>query len=124
MFGWMDHQGAMVVSQTPVASYVQSDGRFVAGRTDATNLASVACGDAIRLPVYAADVFIPLVDLREEVKCEIDAVSDPTRLRPFPWEVTLYRSLKAAYAIAGWIVTTLALLTFSGVTRHRLSQGD
>ena len=36
------------------------------------------------------------------------------------WEVRTYRLLNAAYALAGWVVTTLALLTFSGVTRHRL----
>ena len=114
----------MVVAQTPVAGFVQRDGRFVAGRGDDASPVNIACGNAIRLAVYAADVFIPLVDLREESKCEIDAVSNPSppRTSPCPWEVTLYRWLKAVYAIGGWIVTTLALLTFSGVMRHRLSQ--
>ena len=85
MFGWMDARGAMAVSQMPVAGYVQSDGRLVAARSDDTSPVSIPCNDAIRLPVYAADVFIPLVDLREEIKCDIDPAGNPP---PRPREVT------------------------------------
>ncbi|MNO03307.1 hypothetical protein D3C81_2239670 [compost metagenome] len=64
-------------------------------------------------------MFIPLVDLREESKCDVDAALD---FKPGDWVVTACRFFKAAYALLGWVVTTLALLTFSGVMRHRLSQ--
>ncbi|GAB1723351.1 MAG: hypothetical protein GDA65_17060 [Nitrospira sp. CR1.1] len=77
----------------------------------------VPCRDSIRLLVYAADVFIPLVDLREEGKCEIDKakgseVSDGL--------ITTFRLMKALYAIIGWLVTGAAVVTISGVMRHRL----
>jgi hypothetical protein len=38
------------------------------------------------------------------------------------WELRLYQFIKALYAVLGWIVTTMALLTFSGVIRHQLMQ--
>ena len=118
MFWWMDYRGAMVVAQMPTSTYNAQAGGFVAVAGDASNPASVSCGSAIRLPVYATDVFVPLVDLREEGKCDIDAVP---RSPAAGWEISAYRWLKAIYAILGWIVTTLAVLTFTGATRHRLS---
>jgi hypothetical protein len=90
------------------------------------------CGDAISELVYAVDVFIPLIDLRQEERCDVIVGSDFTAapgtsivppgegslqalaaavLRsPNAWAVT-----KAGYTIAGWIVTSLAILTFTGV---------
>jgi hypothetical protein len=79
----------------------------------------VPCNDTISLPVYAADVFIPLVDLREEGKCEID--KDKVKGKSLSDKrILLYRLLKAAYAIIGWLVTAAAIVTVSGVMRHRL----
>ncbi|QLH50728.1 MAG: hypothetical protein HWD57_13725 [Candidatus Accumulibacter cognatus] len=138
LFGWMDHRNAMVIAQTPVASWVKigESPRFAAHASDAA-VGDIACGltqkspaqpSAVaiavtfgRLLIYAADVFVPLVDLREEGKCDIGAVEAATP-RPRDWEVALYQFLKALYATLGWIVTTLALLTFSGVMRSRLAQ--
>jgi hypothetical protein len=35
--------------------------------------ANIRCADNINEILYAADVFIPLIDLREENKCEVGA---------------------------------------------------
>jgi hypothetical protein len=77
------------------------------------------CGDEIEAVVYAADVFLPLIDLREEQRCEIAAAP---RQPVSPSMITAFRLLKAAYAILGWIVTTTSVLTFTGVLRHSLAQ--
>jgi hypothetical protein len=77
----------------------------------------VPCKDSIRLLVYAADVFIPLVDLREEGKCDIDQARGS---KASNWEITAFRLTKALYAILGWLVTGAAVVTVSGVMRHRL----
>jgi hypothetical protein len=81
------------------------------------------CADGISELVYAVDVFIPLIDLRQEERCDVIARSDfsgPSAtgvdrltallLSPNAWAIA-----KAAYAFAGWIVTSLAILTFTGV---------
>ncbi len=125
IFQWMDLRRVMVVAQQPVASVVRTVGhdKFVAADKSSPDLVSsntdIPCGSGsiFRWLLYAADVFIPLVDLREEGKCDIDLA---TNSKAWQWEVTGYRILKAVYAILGWVVTTLALLTFSGIIRHRL----
>ncbi|MDX2233853.1 MAG: hypothetical protein NW200_05090 [Hyphomonadaceae bacterium] len=65
------------------------------------------CASEIQPFLYATDVFIPLVDLRQESQCRPrgDAVG---------WNVA-----KALYALLGWIVTSLTILTVSGVLRRR-----
>lgn len=56
--------------------------------------------------LYALDTMLPFVDLHMEEKCE---VSDD---QPF------YRWIKAAFAMLGWLIVTLAALTWSGVLRR------
>ncbi len=119
-FGLLNENGMMVVAQTPVAGYVSDQGGTpkLVPLTTTTSPGNVPCSDEIRPLVYATDVFIPLVDLREESKCDINATVAATSA----WFVTACRFFKAAYALLGWVVTTLSLLTFSGVMRHRLTQ--
>ncbi|MGA3004123.1 MAG: hypothetical protein ABSE20_20615 [Acetobacteraceae bacterium] len=56
--------------------------------------------------VYAADTVLPFIPLHQETKCE---------LKP---EWHFLRFLRAAYTVLGWAVTSLALLTFSGIVRR------
>jgi hypothetical protein len=129
LFGGMSLDHAMVVSQTPVANWVSDHPpRFFAQRSE-TPGGAVACdliidGEALasvgNLLVYAADVFVPLIDFREEGRCEVGA--DGAGPEPNEWELTAYRILKMAYATIGWVVTSLALITFSGVTRNWLTR--
>jgi hypothetical protein len=115
----------------------------------------IPCDDTLVAPLYALDVLIPLVDLREESRCEIRRLpagwgagaDHPTDGTPagmaVPHEapgaddigslVDLWRKLpeltvqnhhfwavlKVFYAIAGWFIVSLALLTFTQVNRTR-----
>ena len=78
------------------------------------------CGDEISEPLYALDVLIPLIDLRQENRCEIAAVPPEERTaRPFWGSERLWAWLKALYAIAGWFLVSLAILTFAQANRTK-----
>jgi hypothetical protein len=72
----------------------------------------IACGDQIEPLWYALDVFVPLLDLRQEEKCSMSS-------RGGAWA---WRAFKPIYAILGAVVTSLMLLTVSGVLRRRVEQ--
>lgn len=87
------------------------------------------CGPDMRESIYALDVLIPLVDLHEEDKCEIGRVRQPPR-RQGPVEAEeswfaahivrseqFWSAMKAIYALLGWIVVSLSILTFANVAR-------
>jgi hypothetical protein len=140
LFGWglfwlANNNGFMVIDQQPVAGAVRS-GQF--GAEEQTNIATdVACADAIRPALYALDVFIPLVDLRQESKCEVGVAAgilSGLAVGPVPngvpllggqeWKISaeFFRYAKALYALAGWIILSMAILTFSGVMQRREEQ--
>ena len=56
--------------------------------------------------VYAADTVLPFIPLHQETKCELSPAH------------TILRFWRAAYTVIGWVVTSLALLTFSGLFRR------
>ena len=77
---------------------------------------------------------IPLIDLREENRCEVRRSAEPGREWPRPSDMKLaelvdaipamtvdyhrfWWLMKAIYAIAGWFIVSLALLTFTQVNR-------
>jgi len=66
------------------------------------------CGDQIEPALYALDVFVPLLDLREESKCAVSSEDSA-------WA---WRFAKSAYAILGWIVTSALIVALSGVVRR------
>jgi len=96
------------------------------------------CGGTINGLLYATDVFIPLLDLRQESRCDIRSPStgdiDPerewaaqksvrTKINHYLWAVAHAPVLwaqfaKSAYAIIGWIVISLTILTYSGTLRR------
>jgi hypothetical protein len=130
--GWLffsvaNLRGAMVIDQQPMAGYVRGDqmgAQFATGGTFATG---VWCNASIDPALYALDVFIPLVDLRQESKCEIDSANDGHHLfegftihgTTVLSEVTIDRYLKALYALSGWLLISLSILTFSGVLQRK-----
>lgn len=71
-----------------------------------------ACGDQVEVLWYALDVFVPLLDLKQEDKCSIT-----TRDDEWGW-----RALKNLYAILGAIVTSITLLTVSGMLRRYIER--
>lgn len=99
---------ALVLSSTLVAT--EADGSAVGvsvaepsrpPRTD------IPCEGAINPLTYAVDVFIPLIDLREESVCTV---------RSGEWGWSL---LKALYALLGWLVISLTIFTWSGPMRRQ-----
>ncbi|MDM0112633.1 hypothetical protein QTI66_10775 [Variovorax sp. J22R133] len=74
------------------------------------NLDDPDCGDQIDPLIYALDVMVPLLDLRQESKCSV-------RSRYVGWAWG-----KAIYAAFGALLTSLAILTVSGVLRRDLKQ--
>ena len=73
---------------------------------------SIPCGQAIDTWIYATDVFIPLLDLREEGICSIrsDAWARPWRIA------------KAVYAALGWLVLSLTVITLSAPLRRNMGE--
>lgn len=67
------------------------------------------CGSEVEPALYAADVFIPLLDLRQEQRCTISS-------HPDDW---MWRWAKGAYAILGWLVISLSIFTIGGFARRR-----
>ncbi|MEM9293154.1 MAG: hypothetical protein AAGD01_15845 [Acidobacteriota bacterium] len=72
----------------------------------------VPCIDRVQPLLYALDVFVPLVDLDQEPLCMVSARPDA-----WPW-----RLLKGLYRAAGWVVTSLLLLTVTGVLRKHVER--
>ncbi len=70
-------------------------------------MAEIACGNSINPWLYAADVFIPLLDLKQEDQCGVNGSANG-------WRVA-----KALYAALGWIVTSLLILTITGTLRRK-----
>lgn len=85
----------------------------------------VRCGRRVNEALYALDVLIPLIDLRQENRCEVGLASGQKAADHqferwfFRNPSTLWAVLKALYAIAGWFIVSLAILTFAHVTRSR-----
>jgi hypothetical protein len=70
-------------------------------------------------------LFVPLVDLNQEKQCIAESVVDRPPLNvfgvPLPvFDTWFLRSFTAIYALLGAVVTSLTILTFSGVLRRDL----
>jgi hypothetical protein len=117
-FNLMSHLDVLVVSQQPVAS-VFAQGKLVAP-VALEGESAIRCGDTIQPLIYALDVFVPLFDLKEADRCEIEAVRSARPANAAA--VLLFRYFKVVYAIWGWVCTSLSLITFSGVMKSRLAQ--
>jgi hypothetical protein len=143
LLGWAgvdaaNDRGMLVIDVEPVASLVGEE----TGKGDLAilgtqkvlkgNLANkLPCGTTINEALYALDVLVPLIDLREESRCEVGK-ADERSGHPYrsggllglieSWigePTTLWAVLKAFYAILGWFIVSLAILTFVQITRSR-----
>jgi len=118
----------LVLDVAPVAAVAQEAGnRIIIGSSaDGRAIANVHCDAAISEPLYALDVLIPLIDLRQEAKCEVGRAEMPSlaanskrSVRGFSASASLWAGAKAAYAILGWIVVSLVILTFVSAFRAK-----
>jgi hypothetical protein len=72
----------------------------------------IQCGEQIESALYALDVFVPLLDLKQESRCEISSAD-------YAW---LWRMAKSLYAILGWVITSALILTIAGVVRKQIEK--
>lgn len=86
------------------------------------------CGDTINPWIYSLDVMIPLIDFRQEFRCQIKPAEkipgEGLEYAENILEQVLEKNsslqllfLKALYTIFGWLTTALTLLTMTGVLR-------
>ena len=108
----------LVIETTPVSVAIKHDDdttqlgivRFpggLAGQMVADGLDTLPCGGEIQPLLYAADVFVPLLDLRQETQCRVGNAH------------VIWDFGKSLYAILGWIVTSITVLSVTGVLRMR-----
>ncbi len=110
----------LVVDTAPVATVVGDNNAPAVPRATSSAQSVLSCGDAIDPLLYAVDMVVALIDLRQETKCEIAPPPAPGEPRGTDiHDPTVLRWLKALSAIAGWILTSLAILTFSGVLQRQ-----
>jgi hypothetical protein len=103
-----NHIGWMTLGPSPVKSVIGANGAI--GFAQGTNSGKdPRCGNTINPLIYAADVVTPLLDLREEGKC--DVISDGLA-------GGFASVLKALFAVFGWVITSLVVLTCSGAIRR------
>jgi hypothetical protein len=67
------------------------------------------CGDLVEPALYALDAFVPALELHQHEKCSISAQPG----------ARMWRLAEASYSILGWIVTSLMVLTVSGILGRR-----
>ena len=79
-----------------------------------STLDEIPCWDQIESIWYALDVFVPLLDLQQERKCSISSGAEA-------WK---WRLAKNLYAVLGALVTSLTILTVSGILRRNVERGD
>lgn len=106
------------------------------------HLTAVACDNIINPWVYALDVMVPLIDFRQEFRCHIRSINDKNddqlkrtgqyllahlgfdcysqyRSAQYPGS-NFWLYLKAIYTALGWLITTFAFLTISGILRRQV----
>lgn len=128
--------GLLVQNTTTSASQLQhSNDGPVAVVPYATTSAEpeLLCGSAINEFGYAADVFIPLLTLHQEERCDVrsDSEEHPSPVKAFRATNSMRAGLhalwvwplawqwaKMLYAVLGRIVSSLMLLTVSGALRR------
>jgi len=89
---------------------------------------NIACGDAIEPGLYSFELLTPILNLHQESRCEIrskPAGGNSLKFLDKEWPVpailthaVVWEYGEALYMLAGTIITSLALLTFSGIARR------
>ena len=131
-------ESMFVVDAEPVAgvTLTHAVGELMGSEHNPGAHRDIPCRPTLIEPLYALDVLIPLIDLREESRCEVrrlpqdgwpepphaDEITSPLELVDALPELTrrnhhFWAVLKVLYAIAGWFIVSLALLTFMQVNR-------
>jgi|GEM_PF-2965633 len=115
--------GLMTLDMSPVATVAK--GEDAALPSVATAKTVLPCRGNIQSTLYALDTFVPVIDLRQESKCEFGSV-DEAYGEHWPvwhgraWDVVpALRWGKALYAFVGALITALTILTFTGTLQRK-----
>lgn len=86
--------------------------------TEAVYARPTPCNLDVNSLLYALDMFLPLIDLDQERRCTVRDAPPDSAVDDYAW----WRILKALYELAGWLVTSLLVLTVTGVLRRDLER--
>ena len=120
---WANNHALMTIDTTPVASAANKGQVGIPAFPFTINI--LPCGDEIQSTLYALDVAIPLIDLHQEDKCEFGSMDEAYETNwpvwlAWQWDVVaIWRWAKALYALIGALVTSLTLLTFTGILQRK-----
>lgn len=113
-----DQPMLVIDSQSVSLLMAQRDGGLkpvhITSVADAMQADEVQCGDQVESVLYALDVMLPLVDLRQEGKCTISSRDTVG--------ATAWRAFKSLYSIAGAYVSSMLILTLSGILRRNVER--
>jgi len=132
LLGWLavaliNKTGYLVASSSTVASVIAHTGEGdIPVLLKSSELPSsfgyvdeLACGGKVNQLLYAIETFTPLLNLRQDTRCEIRS---PHTKDKVPLFARVLEFGKFVYELLGYVVTSLAVLTFSGIAR-RWDQG-
>lgn len=114
----------LVLDVTPIASMATMSGDRVgiAIANPESIGADIPCGETISPLLYALDVFLPLIDLRQEMRCDVRSSPLPAGEQgswiAFFDNMSWWSLGKSIYSILGWIVTSVAILACTGLIRR------
>ena len=106
-------QPVLMVTTSTVNSTIAPDRKhkFIPALAGVTNNQQplLLCNSQVEPLLYAADTFIPAINLDQRNRCSVS--DDPDA---WPWRIG-----QALYTVIGWVVTSLTILTVSGVLRRQ-----
>ncbi|MEO1609052.1 MAG: hypothetical protein AAFR90_06830 [Pseudomonadota bacterium] len=161
---WRANIGGMLAVKVQPIEEIFSSQTSRSDMVATREVTSLPCGREINNALYALDIFIPIVDLRQDSECEIPAEPIPLetliqsdapgaeetveftlpgflsvfgiptsfqverKLTPIDLgfislaldKTDFWRICRALYALAGWVLISLAILTFSGILNRRV----
>jgi len=108
-----DSRGVLVANTSPPETMIFKEGggysvHSVIGKGETGLGDEPPCGKRISPVLYALDVFVPVLDLRQQSTCSVSP------------KLTGWRYAQAVYALLGWLLTPLTVLTFSGILKRHL----
>ena len=128
VIGWLavaeiNHSGYLVASSATVTSIIANTGEGdtpVLLKTSDLSIPpnyieELPCKGKVNQLLYAVETFTPLLNLRQETRCEIRS---PHIKEKVPLIPRLLEFAKFVYEILGYVITSLAVLTFSGIARR------
>jgi hypothetical protein len=119
----LKEQGLLVIDPMYVAQRVSNEQMQMEGRYESD--VRVPCGDVTNSVVHAADVFVPLIDFRQEFRCHLAESRVLSGYTPVVVETNWWKDPKlpargtldfwilaqGLYTVLGWIITSMLILS-------------